>query len=85
MSPRYLLVDAISNSLVIIVVGWWALGVPTGKKRGDVVLGRFGSSTLGSFPIQIFAYTCAQNVSFRLDTCRFVFRKMELEADGSSW
>ncbi|KAH8079910.1 transmembrane amino acid transporter protein-domain-containing protein, partial [Filobasidium floriforme] len=48
--------------LVIIVVGWWALGVPTGKKRGDVVLGRFGSSTLGSFPIQIFAYTCAQNI-----------------------
>jgi hypothetical protein len=79
-----MLAHAISNSLVIIVVGWWALGVPTGKKRGDVVLGRFGSSTLGSFPIQIFAYTCAQNVSFRLETCRFVFLEMELEADGSS-
>jgi hypothetical protein len=39
---------------------------------------------LGSFPIQIFAYTCAQNVSFRLDTCRFVFRELEIEADGSS-
>lgn len=52
-----------TRSLVIIVVGWWALGVPTGKKKGAVVLGRFGSATLGSFPIQIFAYTCAQNVS----------------------
>lgn len=52
-----------SRSLTLVVVGWWALGVPTEKPKGPVVWGRFGRSTLDAFPVQIFAYTCAQNVS----------------------
>lgn len=48
--------------LVFIVVGWWVLRIPTETKRGKVVLARFGASTLSSFPVQVFAYTCAQNL-----------------------
>ncbi|WWC67093.1 uncharacterized protein I206_101000 [Kwoniella pini CBS 10737] len=47
--------------LVLVVVGWFALkGIsPT---HGEIVLGRFGSNTLSSFPVQVFAYTCSQNL-----------------------
>ncbi|ORY25153.1 putative transporter [Naematelia encephala] len=47
--------------MIIVVVGWFVLkGVsPT---RGEVRLGRFASNTLSSFPVQVFAYTCAQNI-----------------------
>jgi amino acid permease len=51
-----------SGSLVVIVVGWWAMGIPTGREKGPVELARFDRSTLGVFPVQVFAYTCAQNV-----------------------
>lgn len=47
--------------LIIVVVGWFVF---KGKspERGEVVLGRFGKNTLSSFPVQVFAYTCAQNI-----------------------
>ncbi|WWD22334.1 hypothetical protein CI109_106825 [Kwoniella shandongensis] len=47
--------------LVFVVVGWFFLkGVsPT---RGEVVLVRFGQNTMSSFPVQVFAYTCSQNL-----------------------
>lgn len=48
---------------MVIVVGWWAFGVPTGRERGPVELARFDRTTLSVFPVQVFAYTCAQNVS----------------------
>jgi hypothetical protein len=51
------------DSLVVIVVGWWAMGIPTGREKGPVELARFDRATLGVFPVQVFAYTCAQNVS----------------------
>ncbi|WWC85539.1 uncharacterized protein L201_000403 [Kwoniella dendrophila CBS 6074] len=47
--------------LVLVVVGWFAVkGVsPT---HGEIVLGRFGRNTLSNFPVQVFAYTCSQNL-----------------------
>ncbi|KAK8845389.1 hypothetical protein IAR55_006102 [Kwoniella newhampshirensis] len=47
--------------LVFVVVGWFFIkGVsPT---RGEVVLVRFGKNTMSSFPVQVFAYTCSQNL-----------------------
>lgn len=49
------------SSLIAVVVGWFIVkGVsPT---RGEVRLARYGNNTLSSFPVQVFAYTCAQNV-----------------------
>ena len=47
--------------LVIVVVGWFILKGPS-PERGEVVMARFTSSTLASFPVQVFAYTCAQNL-----------------------
>lgn len=48
-------------SLVLVVVGWYTLKGPS-PERGQVVLLRFGKSTLSSFPVQVFAYTCSQNL-----------------------
>nr|XP_018266396.1 vacuolar amino acid transporter 5 [Kwoniella dejecticola CBS 10117]OBR88554.1 vacuolar amino acid transporter 5 [Kwoniella dejecticola CBS 10117] len=47
--------------LVLVVVGWFAVkgSSPT---HGEIVLGRFGKNTLSSFPVQVFAYTCSQNL-----------------------
>ncbi|WVF66405.1 hypothetical protein IAT40_001145 [Kwoniella sp. CBS 6097] len=47
--------------LVFVVVGWFFIkgASPT---RGEVELARFGKNTLSSFPVQVFAYTCAQNL-----------------------
>lgn len=47
--------------LIIVVVGWFIF---KGKSpvRGEVVLARFGKNTLSSFPVQVFAFTCAQNI-----------------------
>ncbi|OXG13500.1 vacuolar amino acid transporter 5 [Cryptococcus neoformans] len=47
--------------LVLVVVGWYTLKGPS-PERGQVVLFRFGKSTLSSFPVQVFAYTCSQNL-----------------------
>ncbi|WRT63603.1 uncharacterized protein IL334_000526 [Kwoniella shivajii] len=47
--------------LVLVVVGWFIIkGVS--PNHGEVVLGRFGKNTLSSFPVQVFAYTCSQNL-----------------------
>lgn len=43
-------------SLVLVVVGWFIVKGPS-ENRGEVVLGRFGKSTMSSFPVQVFAYT----------------------------
>lgn len=61
--------------LVIIVVGWWAFDVPTGKKKGTIVWARFATSTLGVFPVQIFAYTCAQNIFAVFNELKFNTQK----------
>lgn len=45
-----------ANSLILVVVGWFAFKGPS-ENRGEVVLGRFGKNTLSSFPVQVFAYT----------------------------
>lgn len=47
--------------LILVVVGWFVF---KGKspERGEVVLARFGKNTLSSFPVQVFAFTCAQNI-----------------------
>lgn len=47
------------------------MGIPTGREKGPVELARFDRSTLGVFPVQVFAYTCAQNVSF----CLWILRE----------
>lgn len=60
--------------MAVVVVGWYFIKGPD-PNRGEIVLGRFGTSTLASFPVQVFAFTCAQNVSF----VRFL-----LQADISS-
>jgi amino acid permease len=49
--------------MVIVVVCWYFIKGPD-PNRGEIVLGRFGTNTLASFPVQVFAFTCAQNVSF---------------------
>nr|XP_019048428.1 vacuolar amino acid transporter 5 [Kwoniella bestiolae CBS 10118]OCF27358.1 vacuolar amino acid transporter 5 [Kwoniella bestiolae CBS 10118] len=47
--------------LVLVVVGWFAVkGVS--PNHGEVVLARFGRNTLSNFPVQVFAYTCSQNL-----------------------
>lgn len=48
-------------SLVLVVVGWYTLKGPS-PERGQIVLFKFGKGTLSSFPIQVFAYTCSQNL-----------------------
>lgn len=48
--------------MAIVVVGWYFIKGPD-PNRGEIVLGRFGMNTLSSFPVQVFAFTCAQNVS----------------------
>ncbi len=48
--------------LVVVVVGWYFSGASTGRTRGDVVVATFSTATLSSFPVQVFAYTCAQNL-----------------------
>jgi hypothetical protein len=48
--------DPADSSLVAVVVGWW-LFKGVSPDRGEVVLARFGRSTLASFPVQVFAYT----------------------------
>jgi hypothetical protein len=40
----------------MVVVGWFFIKGPD-EHRGEVVLARFGKSTLSSFPVQVFAYT----------------------------
>ncbi|KIR37400.1 vacuolar amino acid transporter 5 [Cryptococcus deuterogattii MMRL2647] len=47
--------------LVLVVVGWYTLKGPS-PERGQIVLFKFGKGTLSSFPIQVFAYTCSQNL-----------------------
>ncbi|KAK4684951.1 hypothetical protein P7C73_g5205, partial [Tremellales sp. Uapishka_1] len=47
--------------LVLVVVGWYFVKGESSKK-GNVVWARFGHNTLSSFPVQVFAYTCAQNL-----------------------
>lgn len=49
--------------MAVVVVGWYFIKGPD-PNRGEIVLGRFGTSTLASFPVQVFAFTCAQNVSY---------------------
>lgn len=61
-------VMGLGDSLIFVVVGWYALGIPTGKPRGEVRWAKITKSTIGVFPVQIFAYTCAQNVSFASET-----------------
>jgi hypothetical protein len=46
----------LTSSLVLVVVGWFIVKGPS-ENRGEVVLGRFGKSTMSSFPVQVFAYT----------------------------
>lgn len=48
-------------SMVIVVIGWYFIKGPD-PNRGEVVLARFGPNTLAAFPVQVFAFTCAQNV-----------------------
>ncbi|RXK37644.1 vacuolar amino acid transporter 5 [Tremella mesenterica] len=47
--------------LLIVVVSWYIFKGAS-PSRGEVVLARFSSNTLASFPVQIFAYTCSQNL-----------------------
>ncbi|WVQ80408.1 hypothetical protein IAT38_002513 [Cryptococcus sp. DSM 104549] len=47
--------------LLLVVVGWYFVKGASPDK-GEVVLVRFGKNTLSSFPVQIFAYTCSQNL-----------------------
>ncbi|BEI91516.1 uncharacterized protein CcaverHIS019_0403360 [Cutaneotrichosporon cavernicola] len=47
--------------MVIVVVAWYFIKGPD-PNRGEIVLGRFGTDTLASFPVQVFAFTCAQNL-----------------------
>jgi len=47
--------------MVIVVVGWYFIKGPD-PNRGEVVLARFGMNTLAAFPVQVFAFTCAQNL-----------------------
>ncbi|WVQ76391.1 hypothetical protein IAR50_006057 [Cryptococcus sp. DSM 104548] len=47
--------------LVLVVVGWFIFQGPS-PDRGEVVFFKFSSNSLSSFPVQIFAYTCSQNL-----------------------
>ncbi|KAL1412061.1 hypothetical protein Q8F55_003058 [Vanrija albida] len=47
--------------MVLVVIGWYFIKGPD-PNRGEVVLARFGPNTLASFPVQVFAFTCAQNL-----------------------
>ncbi|KAL7418940.1 hypothetical protein Q5752_006624 [Cryptotrichosporon argae] len=47
--------------MVLVVVGWYIIK-GADPNRGAVVLARFDTSTLASFPVQVFAFTCAQNL-----------------------
>lgn len=47
--------------MVIVVVGWYFVKGPS-PDRGEIVPIRFDSATLASFPVQVFAFTCAQNL-----------------------
>lgn len=47
--------------MVIVVVGWYFVKGPS-PERGEIVPIRFDSATLASFPVQVFAFTCAQNL-----------------------
>lgn len=47
--------------MVVVVVGWYFVKGPS-PDRGEVVWARFGTSTLAAFPVQVFAFTCAQNL-----------------------
>jgi amino acid permease len=47
--------------LILVVVGWFILKGPD-PNRGEIVLARFGKDTLSRFPVQVFAFTCAQNI-----------------------
>jgi amino acid permease len=58
--------------LVILVVYHFAAG-DTAPARGniDVVHVKGPVAVLASFPVIVFAYTCHQNVSYRLSICTF--------------
>lgn len=47
--------------MVLVVVGWYFVKGPS-PDRGEIVSFKFDSSTLASFPVQVFAFTCAQNL-----------------------
>lgn len=47
--------------MVVVVIGWYFVKGPD-PKRGKVELAHFGTNTLASFPVQVFAFTCAQNL-----------------------
>ncbi|GMK58922.1 hypothetical protein CspeluHIS016_0603640 [Cutaneotrichosporon spelunceum] len=47
--------------MVIVVVSWYFIKGPD-PNRGEVVKAHFGRDTLSSFPVQVFAFTCAQNL-----------------------
>jgi amino acid permease len=47
--------------MVVVVVGWYFIKGPD-PNRGAVEWARFGTNTLAAFPVQVFAFTCAQNL-----------------------
>lgn len=51
----------LTRSMVVVVVAWYFVKGED-PNRGEIVLGRFGMNTLANFPVQVFAFTCAQNV-----------------------
>lgn len=50
--------------LVVIVVACYFHPVKGTMERGEVHLIKFTSGFVSTFPVQVFAFTCAQNVSF---------------------
>lgn len=48
--------------LVFVVVYYFFVSHDALPEPGDVDLFRFGPSFIQSIPVQVFAYTCAQNI-----------------------
>lgn len=48
--------------LVFVVVYYTVVGHDSLPTPGNVELVRFGPSFIQSIPVQVFAYTCAQNI-----------------------
>lgn len=60
-----LLTDRFSAYLVVIVVSCYFFPLKGTQERGEVHLIKLSPNFVSTFPVQVFAYTCAQNVCSR--------------------
>jgi len=64
--------------LVLIVIRCYFWPLEDMPEPGEIHLIHFTPGFVSTFPIQVFAFTCAQNVGYQLDMLGFCFPDSDL-------